>query len=734
MHFRTPLRILLSILLAGIFFWVAVQGADWPSWRGPLQKGVSPESGLVSDWSLQGDNLIWRADFVGRSTPIVMNGRVYVMGRVGEGIDKQERVACYDARDGALLWEHRFNVFLTTVPFPRVGWANVTGDPETGNILVHGVAGQFFCFDGDGKILWERSLGEEFGEMSGYGGRTHTPVVDGDLVILGSINSGWGEQAPPRHRYFAFDKHTGTLVWISTPGGAPHDLNTYSTPVVAEIDGQRLLIAGDADGSIYALKVQTGEKVWGFQLSKRGINTSVVVEGKRVYATHGEENVDEATMGRVVCIDATGTGDVTRTHEVWRYNEFLAGFVSPALHEGLLYVIDNAANLHCLDALTGRLRWKYNLGTIAKASPVWADGKLYVPEANGAFYILKPSPEGVELLDREVISLGNRGAEIHGSPAVAYKRVFFVTEEGLYCLGNKNEPFQLTASQPAPAPKAPTPSTPAHLQVVPAEVLIWQDETVSFQARSYDAQGISLGTVQAQWSLQGLSGEIDSSGKFRPQPSTSAQTGIVHAEANGLSSSARVRVMPALPWQEDFEGVEKGKFPAHWIGAANRFFVRNQHGNKVLSKPFVSRGIQRSYVMIGPPDMNNYTVQVDLMGTREGRRVPDMGVIANRYVLALVGSRQELQVNCWPSELRMAQSVPFAWEPGVWYTMKMRVDLEGGKAVIRGKVWPRSEEEPEAWSLVAEDPYPNKEGAPGIYGQSYAEIFYDNLKVSKSTP
>ncbi|MCY3762873.1 MAG: hypothetical protein OXH50_16620, partial [Gemmatimonadetes bacterium] len=85
--------------------------AGWPHWRGPGQTGASAETGLVSAWSRSGSGLLWRAEFVGRSTPILMNGRVYVIGRVGEGITEQERIACFDAATGALLWEDRLNVF-----------------------------------------------------------------------------------------------------------------------------------------------------------------------------------------------------------------------------------------------------------------------------------------------------------------------------------------------------------------------------------------------------------------------------------------------------------------------------------------------------------------------------------------------------------------------------------------------------------------------------------------------
>lgn len=81
----------------------------------------------------------------------------------------------------------------------------------------------------------------------------------------------------------------------------------------------------------------------------------------------------------------------------------------------------------------------------------------------------------------------------------------------------------------------------------------------------------------------------------------------------------------------------------------------------------------------------------------------------------------------------MANSVPFEWKPEVWYTMKMKASLEGGRAVLRGKVWKKGETEPEKWMIEAVDESPNKQGSPGLFGNAIdAEIFYDNIKVTKN--
>ena len=685
--------------------------ADWPSWRGPNQTGSSSQTGLISSWSLDGDNLLWKADFIGRSTPIVLNNRVYVIGRIGMDITEQERVACFDAETGILLWDHRFNVFHSTIPFNRLGWTSLAGDMETGYIYAHTISGVFACFDKDGKVVWSRSLTEEFGRFTGYGGRVVTPVVDGDFVILSFLNTSWGNHAPMRHRYFAFDKRTGEVVWTTTPGGPPKD-TTYPVGVVAEINGRRLLIDGNSDGNVYAMDVQTGEKVWGFQVSQGPLNSSVVVDGVRVYATHNRENTDTTVMGRVVCIDGTGTGDITKTHELWRVDGIEAGYSSPAIADGRLYVVDSSANLHCLNGETGEVHWTHSLGTVGKGSPAVADGKIYVGEVNGQFHILQPGENECKTLSTiQIERESGHHAEIYGSPAIAYGRVYFTTEEGLYCLGVQGS------------------SAPASIRVVPAEVLVQSGENVQFSVRTFDDKGTSIGRGTAEWSLNGLSGMIDENGKLTLEASQVGQAGTVLAKIEDLQNSARVRVIPQLPWEEDFESIEEGKNPAHWVRAEGRFAVREMDGNNVLVKPPARRGLHRSNVYIGPPNMKGYTLQVDLLGTKPKRNLPDMGLIAHRYTLEMQGNHQRLQVLSWRSDLRMAKWVDFKWEPNVWYTMKMTVDIVDDTAHVKGKVWGKGEQEPDAWTITVEDPLPNREGSPGIYGYSPAEIYYDNLKV-----
>lgn len=740
---RTPGAWALSAAVAAAVAAVAVAtvaapprcaAEDWAHWRGPERDGTSPETGLPASWSPEGENLIWRNDFTGRSTPVVHAGRVCANGRAGEGISRQEMVACFDAASGEKLWEKRWPVYHTTVPWNRVGWPNPAIDPETGYLYAQGVGGLFFAFDSaDGREVWSRPLIEQYGFMEGYGGRTQTPLVDEDRVIVTFASTNWGDQSRPLHRMYAFDKRTGEHVWVSSPASSMADKNSQSTPAVAVVGGRRLVIQGNGDGTIYAVEARTGKPVWSFRLSKRAINTSVLVDGATVYAAHSEENVDEPTMGRVVAIDASGEGDVTATHERWRA-PLGVGFASPALAGGVLYVIDNAANLVALDAADGRKLWEHSLGTVGKAAPVVANGKLYATEVNGRVHILEVSREGVKALDHDEISMpgGDRYAEIYGSPAIAYGRVFFTTEEGIYAIGDPAKPFAADDGgrfDPGPEEPPAAGAAPATLLVIPAEAHVAPGETVAFRVEAFDAKGRALGTREATWSLDGLTGTVLPDGRFTPASEQKWQAGTVTAKVGELTAPARVRVHAGLPIADDFDSWPVEGRPTYLFSYLNPFRVAELDGNKVLAKVPTPQ-LDRHHTLVGPPSLSGYTVQADLLATRTKRRIPDLGLINSGYILDLMGVHQQLQVRSWAAELRMAQEVPFAWETDVWYTMKLRVDQQPDQAVVRGKVWKRGEPEPEAWTITVEDPYPVRQGSPGLIGYSPAPMYYDNLSVT----
>ena len=264
---------------------------DWPDWRGPNRDGTTTEKGLPEKWSLKGENLAWKAPYGGRSTPVILGDRLYLENTAGSGANEQERLMCFNADTGQLLWEYKFNLYQSDVPAHRVAWAAPATDAETGNVYSFGVNNLLTALTRDGKKLWERSITEEFSPFTTHGGRTISPIVDGDLVIVSTPVSTWGTMANRAQRFIALDKRTGDIIWISTPGGRPYD-TSYSAMNIVKINGTRLLITGGSDGAALAIKPQTGEPVWNLPLAKRGMNTGMVANGKYAIVSHGDENLE----------------------------------------------------------------------------------------------------------------------------------------------------------------------------------------------------------------------------------------------------------------------------------------------------------------------------------------------------------------------------------------------------------------------------------------------------------
>ena len=704
---------------------------DWAEWRGPARDGISTEKNLPAKWSPAGENLLWKAPYGGRSAPIVLGERVYLQNTFGAGATLQERVLCLNAKTGKMLWEHRFNVYLSDVPPHRVGWASPVGDPSTGNVYVMGGGGSFIALSKDGKVLWEHSLGEDFGLLTTHGGRTVSPIIDGDLVIGSGVTFSWGTHSRGTHRFIAFDKRTGEIVWTSAPGGRPYD-TTYAPPIIAEVGGTRLLIQGTSDGFVHAIKPQTGEPVWKIEISKRGLNTGVVVRGTTAVVTHSEENLDSSEMGMIAAVDATARGELKKEQVKWSKVGWQGGFSSPVLDGDRLYHVDNGANLGAFDVGTGRQLWLQNLGAIQKASPVLADGKLYVGTENGKFFIIEPSATGAKILDEDQLGTEAVPDAIIASVAVSNGRVYLVSESNLYCIGKKSSARGSTATSPVAPPHTPAAAAVTHVQIVPAELTLKPGDKASFRVRLFDERGNFIREEKtAEWSLDKLKGTV-TNGQLATATDAVVQTGEVRATVDGVVGAARVRVIPSLPLSENFDAMEAGTFPRHWTNAGLKYAVREVEGNKVLVKTTEGSSLlSRARAYFGPVEWSNYTTQVDVRATERRRQVGDAGVIAQRYALVLFGNAQKLEISPWQPETARVASVPFAWKPDTWYRLKLRVEnLPDGKVRAQGKAWPAGEPEPTAWTVERIDPIGNRRGSPGIFGGALAEIYFDNLKVT----
>jgi len=715
---------------------------DWPYWRGPEGNSISRETGLPDTinpngkpGTNDGSNLLWkRDDLGGRSTPIVMRGKLYTILRADPGTPKEgERVACIDAATGQDIWQSRHNVWSSEVPDTRVGWSSVVGDPETGRVYALGACGLFECFEGDtGKIVWTVPLHEQLGVLSTYGGRTNFPVVVDDLVVLGSVVIGWGDMAVPAHRFIGFDKATGQIRWFVSTRLRPED-TIYSAPAVAVVNGQKLLISGSGDGWLYALQPRTGKIVWEYRLSRRGLNLAPTYDDGVVYMGHDEENPTGTIRGALAAVKADGTGDVTKTHELWREDGLAIG-KSPVLKVGdRLYACD-PSKMFVLEAKTGKpIGRPARLGTINYAAPLFADGKIYHVEQNRRWYILTPDEkQGVTGHLRGGKTAGEfpSGDECLASPVVSHGRLYLLTTGALYCFEDKSKQHGST-ERPAPAKESPVTgdNKPAQVQVVPAELLMRPGEKQQLTVRLFNSRGQLLNESPATFAVQGA-GEISASGEFTVPAGLPPTASIVTAKVGLLSGRARIRIVPPLPWKFDFEGLTDAPLP--WVGIRYRHVARQMEGGTVLTKITTIPKGTKSRGSFGPSDLADYTTQADIKIAAAGNgKLPTAGIIAQGYTLEISGESHWLKLFSWGShDKRTFKEMAFDPEPDVWYTLKLRAANVDGKAQLQGKLWKRGEPEPEAWTIEMVDPVPNTHGAPGMSGDSTnAEVYFDNVSV-----
>ena len=713
-----------------------VRVGDWPELRGPNRDGVSKETGLISTWKLNGENFLWRVPYGGRSTPVVMGDRVYVQNPVGRGPTLQERVMALDASTGKVIWEYKVNLYQSDVPAHRIAWASPAIDPETGNIYILTGGAEAIALSRDGKRLWSRSFGEEYAAFTTHGGRTMSPVVDGDLVIVSAAVSNWGSAAARAHRLIGLDKRTGEVRYVSNPGGRPYD-TAYAPPTIAHINGLRLLIAPLGDGGVHAIKVQTGEKVWSYIATKRAINTGVAVSGNTVFLSHGDENTEGVELGLVAAIDGSQTGEIKTTKWADRGTEF--GYSSPIVDGKRLYQIDNGSMLIAYDTDTGKSLWTLPLGSAQKASPVLADGKIYVGNDGGSFFIIRPGADKGEILSRVELPsstnscCGSEGTpeQVLGNAAISRGRIFFMSSDAIYAIGSK----QATSPTGFATEEVATTGSgnPAHLQVSPTELSLEPGQTVKLHARSFDAAGRFLREEKATWTLEGLEGTVaDGSVTIANKPIQ--QAGVIKATVGGLTGEARARVAHPLPWTENFDSYADGAIPPGWANTVpGRLVVATLDGEKVLQKEPLNTIFQRGRTFIGPTNWSNYTFQADVRAPQRRRQMADVGVTAQRYTLVLYGTTQQLKLEPWEPETQRTVTVPFAWKPDTWYRLKLRVEnLPNGQVRARGKAWAATDQEPADWMIDKTDPIGNQEGAPGLFINAPFGAYLDNFSLSKN--
>ena len=725
------------------------------SWRGPDQTGVLPGSGFPDKWGgPEGENHLWTYNVKGGGTPVVANGKLYVFGYYDDPkdlSDVQEALICLDPETGKLEWEYRFRDYISDVVYNRYAVGSPIVDAETGNVYLQSSNGRLMAFTADGRKLWEHSLVEQLARLTFPNGRTGSLGVDGALVIVHCVTANWGTTGPARDRLYAFDKVTGELVWYSTPGTVPDD-SSFAMPVYADIEGHRVGYTGHGCGNITSVDMRTGKPLWRFQFAKGGINSQILKYGEdKLIAIHGKENVDTTAKGRLICLKVPTTYNqgkakiLPATAELWRNEEHVAFTSSPVLVGDRVYTTIATGELLCVDAASGKTVWKKKLGPDQlHASPAYADGKLYVPLADGVFYILKPGEEGAEELSK---------IHLHtpclGTPALWNKKCFLMTKNGLHCFGQKSEEAAGGAGGEVEAAAEPGPV--AQIQIVPAEFALSPGSKQTFTIWGLDDKGRRVRKMEgAEWEAfvpptAKVKAKVDATFEgdtLVAGPGAKLSAGAFKASVDGMTATTRGRVIAGLGYNADFEGTplpmknadgEAVNFPPlPWLGARIKWHVLKHDGSQVIANRLDNVLFQRTMNFFGDPELSNYVLEADVATDGNRRVMSTIGLVNQRYLITLDGNRRILEVSS--NHERVKESVKFVMRPNTWYHLKTNVVRgQDGKGVVRAKAWLREQPEPAEWTIEVKLDDVHEKGAPGIFAfspQVQKRVYIDNIKLS----
>ena len=728
---------------------------DWLFWRGPDGTGVSKQTNLPGLLSLEKESLLWTHEIQGGGVPVIAGGRAYQFGYYGVEDELQEALVCFDAASGNVLWERTHSDFISDIVYNRYGVGAPCVDPASGNVYFQTSPGLLIGYDSEGNKLWERSLMEELARLTFPNGRTGGPCVDGNLVIIHAITANWGKQGPARDRFYAFDKDTGDLVWSSTPGITPKD-SSFSPLTFEDLpSGRRVFYSGTGCGHVVCIDARTGQPLWRFQMSYGGVNSGVVIHKDTIIAVHGKENTDSSTIGRMVAIQKPTSlpslGEeiiiLDRESEVWRNNAMEAFTSTPVYKDNRLYTTIKRGELICSDAENGEEIWTLKLAPDqVHASPTWADGKLYVPMFDGKVSVVKDKGD-----EGEIISQVQLEGSCLAAPSVAHGRVFVQSKKRLYCFGS-DQVAPAFVSQQTVTP--PSNTQAVSLQVVPAEFSLKSGNSLAFKVFSLDKNGRRIEEVKEGLSWEKwipptakvqseVDAEISSDGILVAEQDARLSAGALRVSKEGISGITRGRILQDLPYLENFEegfsltqkssdDIPFSYAPLSWLGARMRWQVQNFQGNLVAGNTLDRVLFQRAINFVGHKDMSNYTAEADVMTDGDRRTKSNIGLINQRYIFALIGDSQKLEVIS--NYDRFRHSVPFSFKTNIWYKLKTRVDiLKDGTGMIRAKAWIKSSDEPDAWTIEVPHAVPHLHGAPGVYAmspQSKKKVYFDNLSIN----
>lgn len=397
---------------------------DWPAFRGPSGDGTTSDK-APTDWGPE-RNVRWQTPLPqpGNGSPIVVKDRVFVTS-AQDTAGKQRSLLCFAAGSGEPLWSRTVEYSAKEETHETNPYGGTTPVSDGERVVVwHGSAG-LFCYDLEGEPLWSRDLGQ-FRHMWGYG---TSPIIHQGRVIL---HTGPGE----RVFVTALDVSTGETLWETEEpleGGPDRNaagkyMGSWSTPVVARVDGQEQIIVA-LPTRVNGYDPNTGAIIW----TCRGVGhdrgdlvySSPVIAGEICFLTGG-------FRGPAMAIRLGGKGDVTDTHRLWRRENQPQSIGTGVYAHGRVFRPNaGPGTIDCIDPASGEVVWTERTGT-HWASLVMADNLLYAVSRDAETFVFHPNPE-----KWEPVAKNNLGGTCHATPAVVEGKIYLRTFAKLYCLQAK---------------------------------------------------------------------------------------------------------------------------------------------------------------------------------------------------------------------------------------------------------------------------------------------------------
>lgn len=398
---------LLSISVAS----VANAEKRWAQWRGPLGTGVSNETTLPIEWTV--DDVAWKTELPGKgqSSPTVWDDRIYLTSATDDG--RGRVVMCLQRSDGTILWEKTAWTGDPEESHSMNGWAASTCATDGERVVAFFGRGGLHCFDMDGKPLWSRDLGK----FEGPWGTGASPVIIDDLVIQNC-------DADDAAYLLGVNKDTGKDVWRTER----LKKRGWSTPVLVTADGRRELIINGHLG-MNAYDPKSGKELW-FCKGDWGRGEPTVVTHKDiVIAVSGRP-------GDMFSVRPGGNGTVTETHGGWRTPRKTGrDLPSPVVVDDYLMVMSMQPFAYCYDATNGELLDKQRLKGRFIASPIAAGGLIYVPNESGSTFVIRPG-KIMEIVAVNTVGSGDEEV-FRASLTPCEGQLLCRSDRVLYCIGRK---------------------------------------------------------------------------------------------------------------------------------------------------------------------------------------------------------------------------------------------------------------------------------------------------------